>query len=423
MLWNYEQYVGVTGKHNNQEGKKFMNPVIGLDISKGRSEGQAFLDKGQPYGKAFSFFHTQEGLQDLLNVITDVRNKAGDFPTVILESTGHYHQAVIQFLEEQDILFLVVNPLISNQAKKSSLRKVKTDAADAFQLGELYYKEEFEVHKQRGVLLLNLRHLTRQYESLTHMYVQAKLHFQAVLDQVFPEYRGIFGDLYSKVSLLLYKKFPTSKAIIKAGEAKLADQIASLCPSRSERWANEKAKLIMRAAMNNPFQKTAYTSHLISLELYINLLLQYQEHLSHLENQIDALAEEVEEYKIIQSIPGIGSKIAATILSEIGEIHRFNHAKKLVAFAGIDPSVFKSGKFSATENRITKRGSKKLRHALYLAVLCGLKNSRNKKLRAFYDKKREEGKPYRVALVACINKLLHWIYAILIRKESFLDLA
>ena len=51
------------------------------------------------------------------------------------------------------------------------------------------------------------------------------------------------------------------------------------------------------------------------------------------------LANDIEEYKIIQPIAGIGGKIAATIISEIGEIDRFNHPKKLVAFAGIDPSV------------------------------------------------------------------------------------
>ena len=245
---------------------------------------------------------------------------------------------------------------------------MKTDAVDAYRLCELYYKEEFEDHKQRGVQLLNLRHLTRQFDSLTQMYVQVKLQFQAVLDQVFPDYRGIFGDLYSKVSLLLLKKYTTPKAFLAAGEANIAYSIACLCPSRSDRWACDKASLIMRAAANNPFQKVSYSSHLISLALYIDLLLQYQEHLSHLQSQVDALAEEVGAYKIIQSIPGIGGKIAATILSEIGEIHRFNHAKKLVAFAGIDPSVYSSGKFTATTNRITKRGSKNLRHALYLAV-------------------------------------------------------
>ena len=157
--------------------------------------------------------------------------------------------------------------------------------------------------------------------------------------------------------------------------------------------------------------------------MYINMILQYKEHLSKLENQIDAFAIEIEEYKIIQSIPGIGEKIAATIISEIGEIERFNHPKKLVAFAGLDPSVHQSGKFTATINRISKRGSNRLRHALYLAVLAGIRSSRNKKMKDFYDRKREEGKPFKVAIVASSNKLLHWIYILLKRKEMFIDLS
>ncbi|SEJ79793.1 transposase, partial [Paenibacillus polymyxa] len=134
---------------------------------------------------------------------------------------------------------------------------------------------------------------------------------------------------------------------------------------------------------------------------------------------IDALAEEIEEYELIQSIPGIGHKIAATILSEIGEVDRFDHPKKLVAFAGIDPSVFASGKFTATRNRITKRGSRQLRYALVMAVQCGLIRSRNMRLKAFYDRKRAEGKPHKVALIASANKLIHWLYAILKNKKAF----
>ena len=83
-----------------------MNPVIGLDISKGKSDGQVFLDKGQPYRPPFCFHHNQEGLMQLLGIITDIQDKTEKSPIVILESTGHYHQAVIQFLEEHGILFL-----------------------------------------------------------------------------------------------------------------------------------------------------------------------------------------------------------------------------------------------------------------------------------------------------------------------------
>ncbi|MFE5431745.1 IS110 family transposase, partial [Peribacillus simplex] len=391
--------------------------------AKGESQVQAFLDQSKPYGKSFSMKHIKEELEHFLEFLKEIEEVTGQMPMVILESTGHYHSPVIQYLEEQGILYILLNPIISYQAKKSSLRKVKTDAIDAYQLCVLYYKEDLEPHKIRGIQLLDLRNLSRQQEIVTNMYVEAKLQFHTILDQLFPEYRKVFGDLYSKVSLLMLKEYPTSEAVLKAGESKLAERVMVFCPSRSGQWAWGKAKKIMDSASRNPFQKNVYESHVINLRMYIELLFHYQEHLSDLEGRIVALANELEEYKIIQSIPGIGEKIAATIISEIGEIDRFNHPKKLVAFAGVDPSVHSSGKFTATINRITKRGSSRLRHSLYLAVLCGIRSSRNKKLKAFFDKKKSEGKPAKVSIVACMNKLLHWIYALLKRKETFLDLA
>lgn len=400
-----------------------MNPVVGLDAAKGESMCQVFLDKGKPQGKGFAVQHTRDGFGHLHEVLLSVEADTYIRPIIIFESTGHYHTPIIQFLEEQDYLYILVNPLVAHQAKKSSLRKVKTDAIDAYRLCELYYKEEFEPFKKRGVQLLNLRSLTRQHESITNLCVQTKLQFTAVLDQVFPEYRGVFGDLYSKVSLYVLLEFSTAESVLAVTQGELASRVDALCPSRSSKWASGKAEEIVAAASRNPFHRARLQSHLFSLRMYIEIILQYQEHLSVLENEIDALAETFEEWRIVQSIPGVGEKIAATIISEIGEIDRFNHPKKLVAFAGVDPSVFASGKFIASVNRITKRGSNRLRHTLYVAVLCGLRKSGSKRLKAFYDKKREEGKPHKLAVVACINKMLHWIYALLKRNETFLDLA
>ena len=411
-----------------------MNPVIGLDVAKGESQVQAFLDKKKPYKKSFKVAHTLEGLASLLDFIREVEDITGERPPIVLESTGHYHTPVVQYFEDRGYLLIIVNPLISYRAKSSSLRKVKTDIIDARHLCELYYKEDLEPYKQRGIQLLNLRNLTRQHENITGMFVQTKLQFQAVLDQVFPEYCGVFGDLYSDVSLLTLQTFPTSEEILIASEETIAKKIKELCKSRSQQWANSQAEKLRAAADQNPFQKTLYHSLILSLNMYIKMLLEYKKHLSKLEDEIDALAKSIEEYKIIQSIPGIGEKIAATIISEIGEIDRFNHPKKLVAFAGIDPSVFESGTFKGTLNRITKRGSSRLRHALYMAVKCAIRDCRkkkttdeiiprNKRLREFYDKKREEGKPFKVAVIACANKLLHWIYALLKSKSTFQDLA
>jgi transposase len=241
-----------------------MNPVVGLDVSKGKSEVQAFLDKGKPYGKSFSIQHNTEGLDTFLHFLKDVEDKSGCQPTVILESTGHYQAPIIQFLENNHYVYIVINPILSYQAKKSSLRRVKTDAIDAYHLCELYYKEELEPYKKRGIQLLNLRHLTRQHESLTGLYVQAKLQFHAILDQVFPEYKGVFGDLYSKVSLHLLLEFPTSECVLKSDESTLTKRIADLCMSRSERWAVDKAKKLIDAARRNPFQEIVYQSYLIT---------------------------------------------------------------------------------------------------------------------------------------------------------------
>ncbi|MBZ5753910.1 IS110 family transposase [Metabacillus rhizolycopersici] len=411
-----------------------MNPVIGLDVAKGESQVQAFLDKKQPYKKSFKVAHTLEGLASLLDFIREVEDVSSERPPIVLESTGHYHTPIVQYFEDKGYLLIIVNPLISYRAKSSSLRKVKTDIIDAHHLCELYYKEDLEPYKQRGIQLLNLRNLTRQHENITGMFVQTKLQFQAVLDQVFPEYCGVFGTLYSDVSLLTLQAFPTSEEVLEASEETIANKIKELCKSRSQQWANSQAEKLMAAAAQNPFQKALYYSLSLSLDMYINMLLEYKKHLSKLEDEIDALAKDIEECRIIQSIPGIGEKIAATIISEIGEIDRFNHPKKLVAFAGIDPSIFESGTFKGTLNRITKRGSSRLRQALYMAVKCAIRDCRkqkttdeiiprNKRLREFYDRKREEGKPFKVAVIACANKLLHWIYALLKSKSAFQDLA
>jgi transposase len=144
-----------------------MNTVVGLDISKGESQVQAFLDKGKPFRKSFKISHSFEGLELLVEFLEEVKRETGQKPPVILEATGHYQAPVVHYLEQRDFLLIIINPLISYKAKGSSLRKVKTDAADAYLLSELFYKEELEPYKKRGVQLLNLRNLTRQLENVT----------------------------------------------------------------------------------------------------------------------------------------------------------------------------------------------------------------------------------------------------------------
>lgn len=123
------------------------------------------------------------------------------------------------------------------------------------------------------------------------------------------------------------------------------------------------------------------------------------------------------DYPLLRSIPGVGEATATTILAEIGDIKRFPSSKQLVAFAGIDPSVFQSGKFTSSHNKISKRGSPYLRKALYQATAAGISNRTggplNPILRDFYVRKINEDKPVKVAIIATANKLLRMIFGIL----------
>ena len=144
--------------------------------------------------------------------------------------------------------------------------------------------------------------------------------------------------------------------------------------------------------------------------------------IAHLETQVaevDAVAAEllagVEQH--LTSIPGVGPVLAATILAEIGDIDRFPRLTALVAYAGIDPSVFESGDFKGTRQHISKRGSPYLRRALYLATHSAQRQ--NTDLGDYLQRKLREGKSYKVALVATSHKLLARMYVVLKEGRPF----
>ena len=136
---------------------------------------------------------------------------------------------------------------------------------------------------------------------------------------------------------------------------------------------------------------------------------------SEVEARIRTGIEKVEP--LILTIPGIGYTLGAQIVSEIGDVRRFRNASSIVKYAGINPSISQSGKFSSEENHITKQGSPYLRRALYLAAMAQLKLK--SPFYDYYAKKRADGKSHREALVAVARKLVHVIYAVLSKQEPY----
>ncbi|XGA11860.1 transposase [Paenibacillus thiaminolyticus] len=80
-----------------------MEPVIGMDISKGNSVIQAFLRRNEPYGKAEQIYHNEQGLERLCTLCTELKARTGTEPVVIMEATGHYHRGLVCYLAREEI--------------------------------------------------------------------------------------------------------------------------------------------------------------------------------------------------------------------------------------------------------------------------------------------------------------------------------
>lgn len=386
-----------------------MGPVVGLDVSKGTSMLQAFTERNKPYGKIISIVHTEEGFKQLGGLLEDLKELTGLEPVVVMEATGHYHRSLVAYLEREGYRHYIVNPLQSKRAKGTQLRKVKTDAVDAWHMAEMFYRGDVQPHRTWAEELVELQHLTRQHEFMTSLHVQAKLNARALLDQVCPAYEKVFHNLFSATSLQVLRSMLRGDTVTEEMVRKTAGS------SHGAAWTRAKLEQIQALPSLSKTSKAQQTTLLCMVEI----VLTQQEQLERLELAIEETSLTLPEVELLKSIPGVGDKLAATLVAEIGNAAQFEDPKQLVAYAGLDPGVHSSGKFTASSNRISKRGSKRLRRALYLAVQCGLRKGINERLKAYYEKKRKEGKPYKVVVIACANKLLHHVYAILVKGEPY----
>jgi len=193
-----------------------MGPVVGLDVSKGTSILQAFTKRDQPYGKVMSIAHTPGGFKQLGGVLGELKEATGLEPAIVLEATGHYHRGLVAYLEREGYRHFIVNPLQSKRAKGTHLRKVKTDAMDAWHLAEMFYRGDLQPHRTWAEESTELQHVTRQHEFMTSLLVQAKQNARALLDQVCPAYEAVFDNLFCTTSLQVLRQMLSGNLVTAA---------------------------------------------------------------------------------------------------------------------------------------------------------------------------------------------------------------
>ena len=385
---------------------------IGIDVAK-RSHQAAVTDiSGNVIVKPFNFKNSSDGFTKFLSIVESNAIEKNDC-TIGLESTGHYWYPLYFFLIENGFDVKVFNPIQTAAFREITIRKVKNDNLDSLLIADFTRFGRYSETYIPDENMLALKNLTRFRLSISDICGSLKKKVIAILDQVFPEYTGVFSDVFGKTSKQLLEQFSTPDEFMDISTTKLTNLLLKVSHGRNGR---EKAELIKTAAQSSI--GISYALDAFSFELK-QLLAQIE----FMENQLSDVDAEMEkllsqsEYAVITTISGIGPMLGSVIVSEIGDINCFENSSKLVAYAGLDASVKQSGEFNSSKNKISKRGSPYLRRALWMAAFMSLQC--DPALYDYYSKLRARGKTHRCATTAVARKLCIIVWAIMKSKKPY----
>lgn len=384
---------------------------ISLDVSKGTSFYQGFRGIDEPITKPKKIEHNLEGFKELLNLKEKIRKEFNEDCIVIFESTGIYHKALQTYLDEHEFEYTIISPLLSAKIRKSDIRGTKTDAKDCASIAKVFYLKELRIYSKIDEIYADLKEKSRYYDFLMDEMKRWKIEFRRLLDIIYPGFDKVYDDLYGDFIQAFLLEYSHPEIIRK----RRLDTIAKFLEKHTchkEAYCIRQAQTLKEYAENCASGCSSKSYLVRQFDTVIHNLNAQIKHLEIVLEEIVELAKTLPNYDSIKSIPGIGDNLAARILAEIGDIERFNNASQLVAYSGIDPQIYQSGQISGLHLKISKKGNKKLRCLLYLAVTCMIKTSRDTVIVDFYKKKKADGLAPKSALVASMNKLVRIIYSL-----------
>jgi len=384
---------------------------VGIDVAKRRHQACVIDTGGAVVVKPFSFENSTAGFDKFLRIVKTATGRCQRM--VGLEATGHYWLCLHDALVRHGFNPVVFNPLQTKAFSNLEIRKVKSDSVDAVHIAQaLRFGRYRRAHVPSDPAVRELRRLTRLRYFLVDMRTMMLERTTAGLDVVFPEYETLFNSFFLRSSMQLLARYPTPQAMLDAGPQQITDLLKSASRGR---FGHQKAQTILECAAASFGVTTQNGAHAVEIQAGVAMMESFSAQIASLETMILSSLETTPQY--ITTITGVGNISAATIIAEIGDISRFPSGKQLVAFAGLDPSVYQTGEFLGTRSHISKRGSAYLRRALYQCAVPACQF--NKDLHAFFQKKISEGKHFNTAALAVAAKLCHIIWRIMTDNRPY----
>jgi len=381
---------------------------VGIDIAKLNHFASAISSDGEILIEPFKFTNDNDGFQKLFSALESFEKSS---LIIGLESTAHYGYNLVEFLVSNNYKVCVINPIQTATLRKNNIRKTKTDKVDTFLIAKTLMMYPHRFCTSADIDVMQLKNLGRFRQKLVKQRTRLKIQLTTYVDQSFPEIQYFFkSGIHQKSVYALLKEAPTPDAIASMHMTHLSHLLESASHGHFKKdTAKELRALAQKSIGANDSTLSLQVTHSI-------------EQIELLDKQIQTVESQMEQLvrfqdSMIMTIPGISYVNGGMILGEIGDITRFSNPNKLLAFAGLDPSVYQSGNFNASHTKMSKRGSKVLRYALMNAAHNVVKN--NATFKKYYDKKMAEGRSHYNALGHCAGKLVRIIYKMLIDHVAF----
>lgn len=379
---------------------------VGIDIAKYKHDCFITDEHGEVFCEE-TIQNNQEGfcrLESILNELDENQEIR-----IGLEATGHYGTNLKLFLVKAHHSFAEFNPVLLHQfSKGKSLRKTKTDKIDAKSIARYLMTVEYKPHSTEFYHMYSLKSLTRLRDSLVRNRSFYLVKITNVLDHIFPEFKPLFGDKLSVTALHILKKYKTVQAISRMRDSSY-DELRRISRGSFTTGKFFKLKDLAKTTIG-----VSTPIHEMELNLLIDLYEAINLKIKSIETEIVPIITEINPP--VLSIKGIGEVSAAIIIAEYGDISRFDGPDAMLAYAGLEPSVYQSGE-SESHGPMVKRGSSHLRYALLNVCMPIVKY--NYTFAEYYNKKRGEGKIHRVAQTHVCKKLIRVIYTLETKNLRF----
>ena len=394
---------------------------VGIDVSKGKSTVAILSIEGEVIEMPFDINHDVEDLEKLDKKL---QKFSKEDLKIVLEQTGTYHLPILTYLLDKEYCVIAENALKIKKYLDRSLRKAKTDKKDSLKLAEYacdnWYKLKVNFIEEEKYK--ELRFLSRQYFSLNSMKVQQKVDFSDLTDMLFPGYYQLLEECNFVVGLKIFEKFSDPKIIRKKKLETFLNDVEKIAQKIGQQRAgrNLAIKVYELAKKSVPSCPSNSSTQLI-LNKRVVALINLIETTNEIIAKMNEIAKNMDEYKEVRNMKGVGDRLAPLLIAEIGDIRRFKNAGSLIAYAGIDSPPYQSGKYEATNRHISKRGNKYLRKTGF-EVMQSIKSFCRVDCEV-YDyivKKETEGICKKSAKIAGLNKFLRQYYGIL--KKKYIEL-